>query len=105
MENTTETNKNEITEKQNDYIKDLLINQRIDERYRRYVERALQNGVTRQQASKIIDFLTSLIAFKENFVRARNGNGKVFKPASFENGHKDMNQNANETIVEYTKID
>jgi hypothetical protein len=43
MENTTETSKNEITEKQSDYIKDLLVNERIDGKYKHYVERALQN--------------------------------------------------------------
>jgi hypothetical protein len=73
MEKTNQTNTKEMTDKQHKYIKDLLVNQRIDEKYKRYVERALQKGITCPQATKIINFLTSFIAFKENFVRTWNG--------------------------------
>ena len=43
MENPIQTNTKEMTEKQKDYIERLLSNQRIDAKYRRYVERTLQD--------------------------------------------------------------
>lgn len=73
MENANQTNIKEMTDKQHEYIRDLLVNQRIDEKYKRYVERALQKSITCPQATKIIDFLTTFITFKENFVGLRNG--------------------------------
>lgn len=102
MENTNQMNEKMMTEKQKDYIERLLLNQRIDEKYRRYVERALQNTVSCQAASKIIDFLINFIEFKKNFVRIRNGNNsnsESFRKANFENiRSKDTNQHDSKNI-------
>jgi hypothetical protein len=84
MEKPNQTSTKEMTDKQHKYIRDLVVNQKIDEKYKRYVERALQKGITCPQATKIINFLTSFIAFKENFVglrNVRNGYNDGFKEA------------------------
>ena len=64
-----------MTEKQRHLIEQLLNSERIDKRYRQFVERALQSTVTSYSASNLISFLVSLIGLKKIFVRQRKSNG------------------------------
>jgi hypothetical protein len=57
-----------MTDKQRRYIERLVVNRKVDERYKNCVRKALDNGLNRMQASKIIDFLISFIEFKKSFV-------------------------------------
>ncbi|MFA5033500.1 MAG: hypothetical protein WC614_10840 [bacterium] len=69
-----------ITEKQRHLIEQLLKSERIEKRYKQFVEKALQNEVTSYSASKLISFLTSLIGLKKNFVKQRRSNVLQAKP-------------------------
>ncbi|MFA5033806.1 MAG: hypothetical protein WC614_12415 [bacterium] len=64
-----------MTEKQKLLIEQLLKSERIEKRYKQFVEKTLQNEVTSYSASKLISFLTSLIGLKKNFVKQRKSNG------------------------------
>lgn len=57
-----------MTDKQRRYIERLVVNRKVDESYRNCVRKALDNGLNRLQASKVIDFLVSFIEFKKSFV-------------------------------------
>jgi hypothetical protein len=57
-----------MTDKQRRYIERLVIDRKVDESYKNCVRKALDNGLNRLQASKIIDFLVSFIEFKKSFV-------------------------------------
>ena len=85
MENANQNDENLITDKQRQYISDLVLNKRVDGKHKHYIHRALQNTVTRLEATAIINFLLSTIEFKKNFVGMRNGTRNGNKPASKDN--------------------
>ena len=57
-----------MTDKQRRFIERLVIDRKVDESYKNCVRKALDNGLNRLQASKVIDFLVSFIEFKKCFV-------------------------------------
>jgi len=57
-----------MTDKQRRFIERLVIDRKVDESYKNCVRKALDNGLNRLQASKVIDFLVSFIEFKKSFV-------------------------------------
>jgi len=57
-----------MTDKQRRFIERLVIDRKVDESYKECVRKALDNGLNRLQASKVIDFLVSFIEFKKSFV-------------------------------------
>lgn len=62
-----------MTDKQRRFIEKLVIDRKVDESYKNCVRKALDNGLNRLQASKIIDFLVSFIEFKKSFVVGDSG--------------------------------
>lgn len=59
-----------ITEKQRIYIEKLLNNDKVDENYRKDVEKALEGEMTRKEASKIIDDLLEMVTMKREGEKA-----------------------------------
>lgn len=57
-----------ITEKQRIYIEKLLRNDKVDENYRKDVEKALEGEMTRREASKIIDDLLEMMTVKRETI-------------------------------------
>jgi hypothetical protein len=74
-----------MTDKQRRYIERLVINRKVDESYKNCVRKALDNGLNRLQASKIIDFLVSFIEFKKSFVVGEGSDVGMFGKSSMSN--------------------
>ena len=67
-----------MTDKQRRFIERLVIDRKVDESYKECVRKALDNGLNRLQASKVIDFLVSFIEFKKCFVIGDSNDVGVF---------------------------
>ena len=105
MENNEKNSEKKMSDKQRRYIARLLMDKRVDKDYKAHAETALQNGLTSQQASKIIDFLKNLIDFKVNFIEGHGNDGvETFGRSRFDHIRgSSVDQSDREASFDYAK--